>query len=166
MNKSLIILLLTWGVSLSACGQMTFDEKVLSLSDKEVPILPAEELSEWLNGNNSITIIDTRSAEEYQTSHLKNAQFADFDSFDATKYSTLNPNDTIVLYCTIGYRSGKCGAQLKEKGFKNVYNLYGGILNWSNNELPLIDTQNQSTQKVHTYSKSWSKWLVKGVGVY
>ena len=43
----------------------------------------------------------------------------------------LNPEDEIVVQCHHGRRSMKAAAILKEKGFKNVVNLKGGIDEWA-----------------------------------
>jgi hypothetical protein len=44
--------------------------------------------------------------------------------------------------------------------------LYGGIFEWKNNNFKVLDTLGNETEKVHTFSKSWSKWLTKGEKVY
>jgi len=51
-------------------------------------------------------------------------------------------------------------------GFTNVRNLYGGIFEWVNEGGEIRNSKNQPTDSVHTYSKSWSIWLEKGIKVY
>ena len=41
-------------------------------------------------------------------------------------------NDEIIIYCRSGYRSANVCHYLNELGYKNVFNLKGGILNWNN----------------------------------
>ena len=41
-------------------------------------------------------------------------------------------NREIIIYCRSGYRSANVCHYLNELGYKNVFNLKGGILNWSN----------------------------------
>tara|TARA_B100000768_G_C11171243_1_gene328804 strand:+ start:178 stop:360 length:183 start_codon:yes stop_codon:yes gene_type:complete len=48
------------------------------------------------------------------------------------KNLNINKSDIIIVYCTIGYRSEKISEELKLKGYKYVYNLYGGIIQWVN----------------------------------
>ena len=66
----------------------------------------------------------------------------------------------IILYCSIGYRSEKIGEQLKERGFTEVYNLYGSIFEWVNQDKPIVDESGEETKKIYTYSWMWSKWMM------
>ena len=77
------------------------------------------------------------------------------------------PKDAIlVVYCSVGYRSEKIGEKLKALGFSKVYNLYGGIFEWSNRGYPLVDQKEQPTTKVHAFNKDWGRWLEQGTKVY
>lgn len=113
-------------------------------------------------------ILDTRQEKEYLTSHLTNAQFVDYDRFDIADFRKKNPNTykPVIVYCTVGYRSEKIGEKLKKAGYRFVYNLYGGIVEWKNQENRILNQQNKTTEEVHTYSKEWSKWLLKGIKIY
>jgi len=71
-----------------------------------------------------------------------------------------------VVYCSVGVRSEIIAHRIIEKGYTNVYNLYGGIFEWKNNGFQVMDTLGNTTEKVHTYNKEWSKWLTKGEKVY
>ncbi|PCI36235.1 MAG: hypothetical protein COB53_10195 [Elusimicrobia bacterium] len=59
----------------------------------------------------------------------------------------------IVLYCTIGHRSGKYGRTLQEKGFR-VRNLLGGVLLWAHTVGPL-EHEGEPTRRIHVYGKRW-----------
>ena len=61
----------------------------------------------------------------------------------------------VLVYCTVGYRSGIYAKQLKSKGW-NAWNYKGSILDWCNNQLPVVTTSGQSTNRVHTYNSSYS----------
>ena len=54
-------------------------------------------------------------------------------------YQGWSKSDTIVLYCSIGYRSEKIGEKLVEMGYGHVFNLYGGIFEWVNRDLPVYN---------------------------
>ncbi|MEL0456941.1 rhodanese-like domain-containing protein [Flavobacteriaceae bacterium SZ-1-7] len=98
---------------------------------KEIKITPAE-LNEVLQSNEGIQLVDVRTQEEYQTSHLKNATNFDFYSKSfADSLKTLDRNKPVYVYCRSGGRSGKSVEQLKKLGFKEIYDLEGGILNWT-----------------------------------
>jgi rhodanese-related sulfurtransferase len=157
-----LILLIT-----NACmGQKTFDEKVTSLLNNTVPIINEDELSRLLKADKSLNLLDARSKEEYEVSHIDGASFIDYDAFDKNMIQGLSEEDTIVVYCSVGYRSEKIGEKLQELGYKNVLNLYGGIFEWKNKGHEVVDTKGTGTDSVHTYNKSWSQWLYKGVKVY
>jgi 3-mercaptopyruvate sulfurtransferase SseA len=55
---------------------------------------------------------------------------------------------------------------LKKAGYTNVYNLYGGIFQWKNADGIVVTSTNDTTQRVHCYDKSWSRFLKKGEKVY
>jgi len=134
-----------------------------STLQKTVPFINTSDLAK---NYTDYTILDTRELKEYNTSHLKSARHIGYNTF---KYrdlkKTLAPKKTIVVYCTIGYRSEKIGEKLLKKGY-TVYNLYGGILQWKNDNNTVIDNSNTITNKVHCFDVTWSKWLINGEKVY
>ena len=114
-------------------------------------------------------LLDARETKEYNVSHLKNAICVGYDYFDIQKTIEKLPKDKstkIVVYCTLGIRSEIVANKLIKEGYTNVYNLYGGILEWKNNNFQVVDTLGNETEKVHTFNKDWSKWLKKGKTVY
>jgi len=162
--KQLPLLLLTTVMSLSACGQVTFDEKMKQLYNGTVPLIQSKELAEL--EPDRVVLLDIRSEREYQVSHISGARFIDYDKFEPEQVNDLAKDAKIVVYCAVGVRSERVGEQLLELGFVDVNNLYGGIFDWKNEGYPVIDKKSQPTERVHTYSKSWSKWLQQGEKVY
>jgi predicted sulfurtransferase len=69
------------------------------------------------------------------------------------------------VYCSLGVRSEDIAETLQKAGYTNIKNLYGGIFNWKNNNLPVVNRQQKPTDSVHVYSKQWGKWLTKGIKV-
>ncbi len=134
-----------------------------TLYSHTVPTITVEQL---LKEKDSVLLLDTRSREEYDISHISKAVFADFDSFAPSDLRLNSKTQKIVVYCTVGYRSEKIGEQLKKAGYSNVHNLYGGIFEWANKTEPLFDSSLMQTQKVHTYNRNWSIWLEKGEKIY
>jgi len=111
-------------------------------------------------------ILDTREKSEYSVSTIKGAIMVGYDKFDIKSTDTFDKNTTIIVYCTIGARSEQIGEKLKKDGFKNVYNLYGGLVYWKNQGYTVVDANGKPTQSIHVYSKEWGKWLKKGKPVY
>ena len=82
--------------------------------------------------NKDTYIIDTRKPFEYKVGTFKksiNPNVKNFRNFP--KYlKTLKKNKPIAMFCTGGIRCEKTSVYLKKKGFKNIYQLNGGILNY------------------------------------
>ncbi|WP_255518089.1 rhodanese-like domain-containing protein [Fulvivirga sp. M361] len=152
-------------IPLMGMSQKDFDKKINELLSHTVDLIHQDELSEKLQYEN-LVLLDTRTKDEFETSHIKDAQFIDYDNFSAEMVKDINKESPVVLYCSVGYRSEKIGERLKELGFTNVFNLYGGIFDWKNNDQEVVRGRDTPTDSVHTYNKNWSKWLVKGVKVY
>jgi len=108
----------------------------------------------------SIILLDTRSKEEFEVSHLKNAIWVGYDNFNLKRVKNLSKNAKIVVYCSVGVRSGKVGKKLLDADFKNVKNLYGGIFEWYNRGLPVYNEKGE-TDDLHTYNFIWSLWVNK-----
>lgn len=100
--------------------------------------------------------LDAREKSEFEVSHIKDAINVGYKSFDLKKLN-LDKKKTFVVYCSIGYRSGKIAAILAESGF-DVYNLYGGIFNWVNNQQPIFNIKGE-VKVIHSYSKNWSEYI-------
>ena len=149
---------------MSAQGDL--DKKVNSLLNHTVREIKSDELDTLLSENPDVVVLDTRSKKEYEVSRIGNAKFIDYDNFKPEMVKDIPKNQQIVVYCSVGYRSEKIGEKLQKMGYKNVLNLYGGIFGWKNTNHNVVDIQGQPTDSVHTYNKSWSKYLHKGVKVY
>jgi thioredoxin 1 len=68
-----------------------------------------------------------------------NAINIDFNSESfATAISKLDKNKTTMIYCLSGGRSGSALSQMKSDGFKEVYNMQGGILKWKSEQRELV----------------------------
>ena len=116
----------------------------------------------------NFVLLDARELKEYNISHIKNAIHVGYDHFNLgnTTLKLTDKNATIVVYCSVGIRSEDIAEKLQKAGYKNIFNLFGGIFEWKNKENMVVDLSNNSTEKVHTFSKEWSKWLKKGIKVY
>ncbi len=146
-----------------ACGQKTFDEKMNSLYKETVPLIKASELK---NRMDKVVLLDARAPEEFGISHLDGAILIDYNNFDKTDVIRIPKDTEVIVYCSVGYRSERIGEKLQQMGYTNVKNLYGGIFGWKNEGFNTVNKYGRPTDSVHTYNKSWSKWLFKGIKVY
>ena len=80
-------------------------------------------------------LIDTRKSFEFKFGTFKGSINPELNNFrDFPRYfKTLKKNQNIGMFCTGGIRCEKASAYLKKKGFKNVYQLKGGIINYLDN---------------------------------
>ena len=80
-------------------------------------------------------VLDSRKPFEYKVGTFKKSVNPDVDNFrEFPKYlNKLNKKKTIAMFCTGGIRCEKASVFLKKKGFKNVHQLKGGILNYLKN---------------------------------
>jgi rhodanese-related sulfurtransferase len=83
-------------------------------------------------------LIDVRTPGEQQQGFIKDALFIDYksDSFLA-ELDKLDKSKPVMVYCASGGRSGRTGKVLQELGFKNIYDLEGGMGAWKMNKLPV-----------------------------
>ena len=84
--------------------------------------------------NKETHIIDTRKPFEYKVGTFKRSVNPNVNNFrDFPKYlNKLKKNKRVAMFCTGGIRCEKTSVYPKKKGFKNIYQLNGGILNYLN----------------------------------
>jgi rhodanese-related sulfurtransferase len=87
-----------------------------------------------------VVILDVRTPGEFMTGHIQDAQNIDFEggSFES-QIESLDKNGTYAVYCRSGNRSGQAVKVMQDAGFKNIYNLDGGVIDWANAGLPLVN---------------------------
>ena len=92
------------------------------------------EPSEWndLIKNKDTLVLDTRKPFEYEIGSFKRAVNPKVKNFrEFPKYlSKLGKKKTVAMFCTGGIRCEKASIYLEQRGFKNVFQLKGGILNY------------------------------------
>ncbi len=128
--------------------------------------VPKVSIANALAVKGKVLFLDTRAKEEFDVSHIEGAVFTGYKEFHLAVLKDIPKDQPIIVYCSIGKRSGDIGAKLIKAGYVNVQNLYGGIFEWINKGFPVVDNQNNLTQKVHAYNQTWGKWLNRGEKVY
>ena len=94
----------------------------------------ATELNRLTKDPNTV-IIDMRNHYEYEVGHFENAIEIPSDTFRqqlpmAVDMMKDNKDSNIIMYCTGGIRCEKASAWMLHQGFKNVFHLEGGIINY------------------------------------
>ena len=163
--KSLFIFLTLIGVAANA--QKTLDQTLKKYNKNNVPYISVTDLR-MLQSKGNVIIIDSREQKEFDVSHISSAIYVGYNYFSVEDFSknSIDKESPIVVYCTLGIRSETVADKLIKAGYTNIKNLYGGICEWKNKGYKVLDSTNIETENVHTFSKQWGKWLLKGEKVY
>jgi len=98
--------------------------------------LEAKQFNAFIEDEKTV-LVDMRNHYESEIGHFKNAVTPDVDTFRDSldiiedDLKTHKEDKNLVMYCTGGIRCEKASAYFKHKGFKNVYQLEGGIIEYT-----------------------------------
>lgn len=93
--------------------------------------LTSNEFENEIKKNPNAVIIDVRTPAEYQSGHIPNALNIDISSAEfPEKIDELDRNKDYYVYCRSGGRSTTACQYMVSVGFKNVNNLFGGVLSY------------------------------------
>jgi rhodanese-related sulfurtransferase len=117
------LIILSFSILVMACST--------NESNSQTGVLSTSAFQQKLSLPN-IQVLDVRTAEEYQSGHLKNVLQADW--LDKAQFEDriqyLNKNIPTLIYCASGVRSEQAMKAMAAKGFKEVYNMSGGMSAW------------------------------------
>lgn len=131
MKKFLcVILFLVLSVSLFSCKK-----------EGHVDYISAIEAKQLMDSSEDYIILDTRTQEEYNESHIPDAILIPYDKIEENAKEMLPDKDSLIfVYCRTGRRSKHAAARLYELGYTNVKE-FGGILSWEYETVTGIDNQ-------------------------
>mgnify|MGYP001374575000 CR=1 FL=1 len=91
------------------------------------------------SGRNDFLILDVRTPGEFRQGYIAGAVLLDYYRPDfRERFASLDRNTTILTYCHSGSRSSSVLALADKLGFKRVFDLRGGIVDWKRAGLPLV----------------------------
>ena len=106
---------------------------------KNVSPVQADEVIRANKGNANFIIIDVRTPAEYAGGHLAEAVNIDFNAPDfKDKINLLDKSKTYFVYCRTANRSSSAVKVMAEIGFKDIYNMTGGITEWQAEGLTVV----------------------------
>lgn len=127
MKKSVLLLLFTTSNLLFSCSNGQTQNSKLTATD----------FAEKIKKEPSIPVVDVRTPEEFSKGHIQNAKNIDWNGNDfQIKISKLDKSKPVFIYCLSGGRSSAAASQMRSDGFKEVYELSGGIMKWRAADLP------------------------------
>ena len=103
---------------------------VAGCKTSHIELISAEDLHDMITGTGNFVLLDVRAPLEYQDNHIKgtiNISVSDL----RTRHSELDPEKTTILICSSGNRSSLGASILKQHGFKDIYNVAGGMTGYS-----------------------------------
>jgi UPF0176 protein len=114
---------------------IAFGVEGINPAQRTSPKLAARELKQWLDEGRAVTLLDTRNDYEVKLGTFKNALAIGVDHFREfpEAVSKLPPQlkeQPIVMFCTGGIRCEKAGPFMEREGFKQIFQLDGGILKY------------------------------------
>lgn len=151
-------------VPLAASGEAESPNSLRQAIDAQhpgVPWIDTATLAQWLTQpqGRQVVLLDVREVAEFDVSHLRGARRV---SPEAREMAALRlpRTATIIVYCSVGYRSAALGQRLRAAGYQQVYNLQGGIFQWAN-EGRSLHRGSTSVNQVHPYDREWGRLLLE-----
>jgi rhodanese-related sulfurtransferase len=146
-KKSILQLLLaSLGMALLLASICLYFQGGIAQSESKIQIIknitPKEAYALILKNKDtqSFVILDVRTPSEFANGHIENA--VNLDYYSETFKNVLNKldyNKTYLIYCRTASRSGRVLDLMKELGFREVYNIAGGITDWKEAGLPTAE---------------------------
>lgn len=85
-------------------------------------------------------IVDVRTPQEWNGGVMEGAEMMNFYDKDfKTQLEKLDKNKPVAVYCKVGGRSGQAVSMMKDLGFKEIYNLKGGMDAWKSANKPTVN---------------------------
>ena len=95
--------------------------------------LTQEDWAAKLNADLDAVVLDVRTEDEFNEGIIPNAVNIDINSGQqfVNAAEALDQNKNYFVYCRSGMRSAKACEIMNQLGFKNAYNLSGGMIGWA-----------------------------------
>ena len=135
-----ILLLIQW------VGAQILSPKAPTVTAGQIQALQADS-----ENSQQFLIVDVRDKVETDVSTIPGA--ITVAEFEQTQQD--HQGKKIITYCTVGYRSGIYAQKLRAIGW-NAWNYQGSILDWCNNQLPVVTPSGRDTNRVHTYNSRYA----------
>ncbi len=114
---------------------ISFGVEAVRPADYTSPKIAPKELKRWLDEGKPLTLLDTRNDYEVKLGTFKGAIDPDIKTFRGFPEAVRNlpaalKDQPVVMFCTGGIRCEKAGPFMELEGFKQIYQLDGGILKY------------------------------------
>jgi len=123
-----------------------------------VPHLGVDDLWERLRTGPGPILLDARTDEEFAVGHLPGAVRARSLDEAIAAIARREAGLPVVVYCSIGYRSGRLAQALRRAGREDFANLEGSLFAWANAGLPVV-RNGRPVRAVHPFDARWGRYL-------
>jgi len=103
---------------------------------RTIPPAEASALIEEMEGDPGFVVIDARRPDEFAAGYIPGAINIDSADF-SERLGSLDPDGTYLVYCQRGGRSAGVRELMRENGFREVYEIEGGMSAWKAAGLPV-----------------------------
>lgn len=121
--KTQLIALVLWlpGLVVTSCG---------SSGQKNMKLAP-DAFEKKIAATSGAIILDVRTPEEFSAGTIAGSVNIDWnDAGFANQVNTLDKNKPVFVFCLAGSRSAEAAAKMRDMGFREVYELQGGMMQW------------------------------------
>jgi len=144
MKKYHFILLFVFGLIGCNNGNATQGNQSEQNINKNIDV---KKFAQSIAENKDITLLDVRTEDEFSSGHLAHALNININDAGFTgEVEKLDKNKPVYVYCLSGGRSSNAATYLAQQGFKEVYNLQGGIIAWKNADMPIMQENHADNQ--------------------
>ncbi len=143
MKHLITFLLLATGGYMASCQNVKSTGTSQSASAQVKQTISVNDFEKKLVEQPATQLIDVRTADEYNSGHLKNAVNIDVRSEGFEQgLAKLDKTKPVLVYCLSGGRSSSAADKMQALGFKTVFDMDGGITDWKGADKPIV-TGNQ-----------------------
>ncbi|MBC7333503.1 MAG: rhodanese-like domain-containing protein [Actinobacteria bacterium] len=90
-----------------------------------------------IKGEEDYFILDVRTRDEFEAAHIGGAKLIPVSELE-NRLDEIPEGKPIIVYCRSGNRSAQAATILVQNGFKEVYNMRGGISAWISKGYPVV----------------------------
>ena len=149
-SKFFLLSLLIVVISTTACQSQNGSKTVLS----------PKAFQEQIDNTDNEILIDVRTPDEYAKGYIAGAKNINWNGRDfEQQVSGLDKTKPVYVYCLGGGRSASAAKKLTKLGFKNVYDLDGGMMNWKRANMPVVTTDDVVAPKTGMSTADYNKLL-------
>jgi thioredoxin 1 len=139
MKHIITVILFSLGVNMASCQSTVNNKQQLQNAAATINnTISTDEFATKIAANPGAQLIDVRTPAEFAEGHLKGAVNIDIYSSDfAERIGKLDKSKTVMVYCRSGGRSSSAAGKMEDMGFREIYNMDGGITKWTGGGKPV-----------------------------